>query len=320
MRGQSNSPVRVAVDLQGSDTTPDLLLPSLLALHEELKDSVSFTFFVPQELAPKIPKTISAVVCQEVIVMEDDPLSAIRKKKNSSLVQGVTRMQKGEIDAFISAGNTGALLGASHMLLPLLPGIDRAGLLTLLPTRQKEIAIIDVGANVACKPEHLFQFALMGVAYLKSCGIESPTIGLLNIGSEPIKGTAELRETYQRLQEFCKKESSVHFAGNIEARDVFKGEIDLLVTDGFSGNIFLKTAEGLAAFILELLEETSAYAGLRHRLNYAEYPGAILCGVEGVIVKCHGTASPQSFIRSIRGAVRLVQHSFLDKIRAELTL
>jgi glycerol-3-phosphate acyltransferase PlsX len=169
----------------------------------------------------------------------------------------------------------------------------------------------------------------MGIAYLKSCSIEKPSIGLLNIGSEPIKGTTELREAYKLLSEFCKKDTSVHFAGNIEARDVFKGEIDLLVTDGFSGNIFLKTAEGLASFILELFEESTdqppasflkpAYAGLRRRLNYAEYPGAILCGVDGIIVKCHGNASPESFCKSIHGAVRLIQHNFLEKIKAELT-
>lgn len=321
--------IRVAVDLQGSDTPPGRLLPPLLALHEELKHSVSFTFFIPSELASQIPPSADAIVCPDVISMEDDPLLAVKKKKESSIVQGVQMLQRKEADAFISAGNTGALLAASHMNLPLLPGIARAGLLTLLPTRNKEIAIIDVGANVACRAEHLFQFALMGIAYLKSCDVEKPSLGLLNIGSEPIKGTAELRAAYQKLSEFCEKEGSAHFAGNIEARDVFKGEIDLLVTDGFSGNIFLKTAEGLASFILELIEESTleppasllkpAYAGLRRRLNYAEYPGAILCGVEGIIVKCHGNASPESFTKSIKGAVRLIQHNFLEKIKAELS-
>ena len=329
MRGRSNHQPRIAVDLLGSDTPPEKLLPPLLALHEELKAAIAFTLFVSPELAGSVPKDISTVVCEEVIAMDDDPLVAVRKKKNSSIIQGVRLMQKGEIDVFISAGNTGALLAASQMILPLLPGIDRPGLLTLLPTRHKEIAIIDVGANITCKPEHLLQFALMGIAYQKSRGIEKPSVGLLNIGTEPIKGTTELREVYQRLQQLCKKESSVSFAGNIEARDVFKGEIDILVTDGFSGNIFLKTAEGLATLILELLEDNAlepsslpqkmVLAGLRQRLYYAEYPGAILCGVEGIIVKCHGNTSAQSLINSIKDAADLVKQGFLEKIKSELS-
>ncbi len=328
MRRPSSPPPRIAIDLLGSDTSPEKLLPPLLALHEELKGKVLFTLFIPPNLVDKIPQGISALTNAEVIGMDEDPLVAVRKKKNSSIMQGVRLMQKEEIDIFISAGNTGALLASSQMTLSLLPGIDRPGLLTLLPTRNKEIAIIDVGANISCKPEHLLQFALMGIAYQKSRGIEKPSVGLLNIGTEPIKGTAELREAYQRLQELCKKEGSATFAGNIEARDVFKGEIDVLVTDGFSGNIFLKTAEGLATFILELLEDNGlepsslsqkmVLAGLRQRLHYAEYPGAILCGVEGIIVKCHGAASPESMINSIKSSMSLVEHGFLEKIRSEL--
>lgn len=325
---QKNNPPRIAIDLLGSDTHPSQLLDPLLSLCAELKERAAFTFFISPELASKIPSSIHKIVCNEVITMEDEPLSAVRKKKTSSIVQGMLLLKNGEIDVFISAGNTGALFASSQIFLPLLPGIERAALLTLLPTQNKEVAVIDVGANLSCKAENLVQFALMGIAYQKSRGIELPLVGLLNIGSEPKKGTPELREAYGRLQELAKKESSFTFAGNVEGRDVFKGDLDLLVTDGFSGNVFLKTAEGLAASVLEFLEKKSveisssplkaAIGSLRHRLHYAEYPGAILCGIEGIVVKCHGSASAQSMISSVRGAMHLVKHNFLDKIKTEL--
>lgn len=331
MRGQSSHIFpRIAIDLLGSDTEPDQLLPPLLALQAELKERAIFTFFVSSDLAKKIPSEIRAIACDEVITMEDDPLTAVRKKKNSSIVQGMNLLQKKEIDAFISAGNTGALFASSQIFLPLLPGIERAALLTLLPTKRKEVALIDVGANLVCKADHLVQFALMAIAYQKSRGIARPAVGLLNIGTEPKKGTPELREAHARLHQLSAEDGSIHFIGNVEGRDVFKGEIDVLVTDGFSGNIFLKTAEGLAAFVLEQLEETAkalsfspltaTLGTLRHRLHYAEYPGAILCGIEGIVVKCHGNASPQSFISSIKSALHLVDQGFLEKIRAELNI
>ncbi len=325
---RKNNKFRIAIDLLGSDTSPSELLGPILALHEELKEKVLFTLFLPPDLLKKTPSAIRAVACDEVITMEDDPLFAVRKKKNSSIVQGMLLLQKGEIDAFISAGNTGALFASSQIMLSLLPGIERAALVTLLPTKKKEVAVIDVGANLSCRSEHLVQFALMGIAYQKSRGIEKPRVGLLNIGTEPKKGTAELREAYLKLQDLSQQKGSFTFVGNIEGRDVFQGDLDLLVTDGFSGNVFLKTAEGLAASILEFLAENSAdlpashlkasLSSLRHRLHYAEYPGAILCGVEGIIIKCHGTASIPSMTSSVKAAMHLIQHGFLDKIKAEL--
>ncbi len=322
MRGKSKKHPRIAVDLLGSDTSPAKLLTQLLSLFKELQNKVSFTLFISPDLVKKIPHGIEAIVCKEVITMEDDPLLAVRKKKNASLIQGIRLLKEHKIDAFISAGNTGAMLASSQMNLPLFQGIKRAALLTLLPTKQKEIVIIDVGANVSSPSEQLVQFALMGVAYQKSRGVAHPKIGLLNIGSEPKKGTVEIREAYEKLSTLYSDEKSAIFVGNIEARDVFQGEVDVLVTDGFSGNIFLKTAEGLAAFILDLLENQAALEEslptLYQRLHYAEYPGAILCGVEGVIVKCHGTGSALSFINSIKEAKQLVEHGFLKKVKSEL--
>jgi glycerol-3-phosphate acyltransferase PlsX len=169
----------------------------------------------------------------------------------------------------------------------------------------------------------------MGIAYQRSRGIKKPKIGLLNIGSEAKKGTPELQQTYNQLLIEAKRPSApFYFVGNIEGRDVFHGQLDVLVTDGFTGNVFLKTAEGIAAVILEELESATlegcssslknTLGELRHRLHYAEYPGAILCGIDGIVIKCHGDASAQSIVRSITTASRLIEHSFLEQVREAL--
>ena len=323
---------KIGIDLLGSDSPPEELLAALLKFFMELKGSAHLFLFGTQALFKGIPfpSLITPVPVSEVISMEDNPLSAIRHKKNSSLCTGIDMLKEGKLQAFISAGNTGALMAYAKMRLPDLPGIDRPALLTLLPSRQKEIAVLDVGANTSFKAEHLYQFALMGVAYQKSRGIQTPTVGLLNIGVEAKKGTPELREAYKKLEKFNKPEKNKKavFIGNIEGRDVFQGNIDVLVTDGFTGNVFLKTAEGIAGVILGQLEETAQeecspllkgmLAVLRTQLHYAEYPGALLCGVDGIVMKCHGNTSSQSFAHSIVSAVRLIKHDFINQIRSHL--
>lgn len=328
MRGKSNihKEARIGVDLMGSDISPHVLLHAVLEYFQN--ETISLALLGTEEVFSNITpaKHISFILAKEVISMEDDPLSAIRLKKNSSLSLGIQMLQKKELDGFISLGNTGALIASATMSLSLLPGIDRPALLTLMPTKRKEMAVLDVGANITFKTEHLYQFALMGIAFQKSRGIANPVVGLLNIGAEEKKGTLELREAYQKLQTLNQNETPL-FIGNIEGRDVFKGDIDVLVTDGFTGNIFLKTSEGTATFIFDELQEkikqvpdslSNVFSLLKQRLHYADYPGAILCGVDGIVIKCHGESTPQSLINSIKGASSLVQHSFLEKIKAEL--
>ena len=334
MRGQSNpisketKQARIGIDLLGSDTDPDVLFHAVLAFAKDLDPALSLILFGTEELFLKVtpPERTSFVKVPEVITMDDDPLSAIRQKKNSSLSQGILMLQRKEIDAFVSAGNTGALIAMSILSLSMLPGIDRPALLTLLPTKSREMAVLDVGANTTFKTDHIFQFAQMGIAFQKTRGKVAPTVGLLNIGSEEKKGTPEHREAYQKLQ-LLNIESTV-FVGNIEGRDVFQGNIDVLVTDGFTGNVFLKTSEGTSAFILDELQKrlpanlpsafTDCFQKLRTKLHYAEYPGALLCGVDGIVMKCHGDSTPQSLIHSIQGAKALVQNSFLEKIKSQL--
>lgn len=336
MRGKSKitgiAPCHIGIDLLGSDIPPNELLQEILLFSKELSASVTLTLFGTAALFETTRSPTPNVffhIVKDVITMEDSPLTAIRHKKDSSLCLGIRLLKEGHLHAFISAGNTGALMGCAKLQLPALPRVERPALLTQLPTRHKEIAVLDVGANTSYKAKHLIQFAAMGVAHQRSRGIKIPIVGLLNIGSEAKKGTPELQKVYNQLLAGSKKPSSSYaFAGNIEGRDVFHGDIDVLVTDGFTGNVFLKTAEGIAAVILEELEsspteECSSHikgmlADLRQRLHYAEYPGALLCGVDGIVIKCHGNSSPQSFIRSIVTAAHLVQHSFLDQVRKEL--
>lgn len=329
MRGKSkklrgDAPCQIGVDLLGSDLPPNDLLKAILDFSKELGSKVQLVLFGTAALfdRKRAPDHISFHVVSEVITNEDAPLTAIKRKKDSSICQGIKMLKEGHLQAFISAGNTGALLACAKLQLPSLHANLRPALLTLFPTKERDIAVLDVGANTSYKAEHLLQFAAMGVAYQKSRGIKVPAIGLLNIGSEAKKGTPELQEAYDKLLAKSKKSSSFAFAGNIEGRDVFHEKIDILVTDGFTGNVFLKTAEGIAAMILEELEASpqmkSGLAGIKQRLLYSEYPGALLCGVDGIVIKCHGGSTPQSFISSITTAARLVQHSFLDQVRKEL--
>lgn len=326
-------PCCIGVDLMGSDSSPKEGLETILRFSRELPDQVQLVLFGTADVFSGVHPhdNFTFFPVQEVVAMEDPPLEAIRKKKHSSLHQGIRSLKEGKIQAFISAGNTGALIGCAILQLPLLPAVERPALLTLLPTRQDELAVLDVGANTVCKPEHLVQFALMGVAYQFSRGITIPRVGLLNIGSEACKGTPGLQEAYNQLERISASPPiPFYFAGNVEGRDAFNGGIDVLVTDGFTGNVFLKTSEGIAATILTEFEKaTSEQCSLhlkgilkemRRRLHYTEYPGAILCGTEGLVIKCHGDLTSQSLTRSISTAIRLIQHNFLAQMKIQLQL
>lgn len=320
---------RIGIDLLGCDAPPKELLKALIDHNFEGSHPPKFTLFGTKEVfeTASIPDDFTCSVVTEVVAMDEDPLTAVRRKKDSSLAVGIQQLKTYDIDAFISAGNTGALLASAKIHLDTLPGIDRPALVTLIPTKLDPIAVIDVGANVSVKTENYLQFALMGIAYQKSRGIQHPTVGLLNIGEEKQKGTPELRAAYELLQTL-NNEAPIDrpvFLGNIEGRDVFHGNIDVLVTDGFTGNIFLKTSEGIAGFVLEHMANLgvieslpgmkSILSTLRQRLHYAEHPGALLCGVDRIVMKCHGASTPEAFINTIGGASHLVKNFFLEKLK-----
>jgi glycerol-3-phosphate acyltransferase PlsX len=334
---KSKTPL-IGVDLLGGDHChPDHLIETLKGLLCDDGSSYRILLFITKEILKKCKiehedliehDRVICCIAEEVIDMDEEPLLAIRRKKRASICIAMQMLKQKKLSALISTGNTGALIASATMHIPLLEGISRAALLTLLPTKRSPIAVLDVGANIHCNPKQLVQFAKLGIAYQKSVGIEEPTIGLLNIGTEEIKGKAELRETYQLLQILNENSSTNHpiFIGNVEGKEVFSGDINVLVTDGFTGNVFLKTSEGISSFILEMLQENqhllpfskSLLKRLKGELCEAQYPGAILCGIDGLVMKCHGDATPQALKMGVKETASLLEHGFVEKMKKQL--
>lgn len=322
----------------GSDRSPIALFQAV-ELTVKAFPSLSLAVFVTQAALDEIIAvysydylkrhgTIEFHITPDVIEMHDDPLLAIRHKKHSSIVLGIKLLKRRYLDALVTCGNTGAFIAASTLSLPLLPGVKRPALLATLPTAKGSVAIIDVGGSVSCKAHHLIQFAILGASYqCASKGIEKPRVGLLNIGAESGKGTAELRKAYQLLREM-NENGEIVFAGNIEGREVFQGAVDVLVTDGFTGNVLLKSSEGVSLFLLQKLEKTlrqllpeqhpSLMPILKQQFDYEEYSGAIVCGVDGVAIKSHGQSSPKTLFRSIEEAIRLLENNLIPQMKLQL--
>lgn len=313
----------------GSDSSPSVLFEWVLQVAKSLSKEHTLTLLVQEgvfETQQSLPPQIQFFLSKEAVEMDDNPLLAVRRKKESSMALGLQLLKEGKVDALVSAGNTGALMAMAMVSLPLLPGIERPALLAELPTVRGSVSVLDVGANLSVKPSHLVQFARLGVAYKKvRSHLENPKVGLLNIGTESQKGTVELQKTYLELQK-----SGLAFIGNIEGPDVFRGNVDVLVTDGFTGNIFLKTAEGVSGFVLDYTEKLltqhakdeagQVITSLHKYLNYAEYFGAILAGIDGLVVKVHGYSSPKAFINGILGAIRLSEEKLIPSIKSLLKL
>jgi glycerol-3-phosphate acyltransferase PlsX len=340
--------LRIGIDLMGGDSPPHLFFGAVVQAAERLASSHAFLLVIATQAvidrlsvavneipSPILRKAIAFHAVSDAIAMADDPLGAIRRKRNSSIVVGMRLLKKRQIDAFVSCGNTGALIAGATLSLTMLPGIARPGLLATLPTEKGPVAVLDVGGNISCKARNLVQFAFLGAAYQRAVqGIEVPSVGLLNVGVESKKGTAEVCQAYELLKTHCQDLAAqgfaprLHFAGNVEGRDLFKGVVDVLVTDGFSGNVLLKTAEGVAGFIFSSLAESvqdrateslqQSFNDLKKLFNYDEYPGAIICGVDGIVIKIHGNASPKALLSSIIAAADCVQKKVLTLIKEQL--
>jgi glycerol-3-phosphate acyltransferase PlsX len=310
----------IGIDLTGSDEDSNLVAASLLPILESLKHVARFILFGEEKNKEQLDTIpfISYKIASEAISMEEKALTAIRERKGSSIHLGIQALENKEIDAFISMGNTGALMLAAKLQLGTLPSITRPALMTLLPTKKQQLAILDVGANTTCRSDHLVEFAAMGIAYQKARGIKHPKVGLLNIGTESSRGTTELQEAYQKLSALSSEYEWPFFSGNVEARDAFQGSIDVLVTGGFAGNIFLKTCEGIGELLLDKLSKDLTSQELQRQLDYGQYPGALLCGVNGLVIKCHGSARSASFSHSLSSAVTLLEEHFLLRIKEEV--
>lgn len=318
--------VRVAVDLMGSDSTPQDIFEAVQAVNQELRPDDTLIVVAQHAVLPHLrallrphDRPIEFITTEESIEMEETPLFAVRRKKNSSMAAGMRLLKESAIDAFVSTGNTGALVASAMLHLPMLPQMERPALLVMMPTEKGKVAVLDVGAHIGAKPEHLFQYALLGSLY-REClyGEFKPTIGLLNIGVEEQKGTKELQDTYHLLQETFGE----RFLGNIEGREVFQGKVDVLVTDGFTGNVFLKTSEGISTFLGQYLQThfdvPQIVSHLYHQFNYSEHPGAFLCGLDGIVIKCHGFSDQKALMNGIRGAFTLAHSSILPYLKAKL--
>lgn len=299
----------------GSDNAPSVILNAICLLTPSLPSHIELAIIGAPEYAPKAAPFYFYPASQ-IIGMEENPLHALRLKRQSSISIGMRLLKQGVIDAFVSAGNTGALVSSAKMILGTFLKLHRPALLALMPTKKKPIAVLDVGANLKEKASLLVQFAYLGAAYQKIRGIETPRVGLLNIGSEPVKGTSEIRLTYQYLSQL--KHPPFRFTGNIEGKSIFEGNIDVLISDGFTGNIFLKTSEGIASFILNQINSHLSNE-LKDQLHHTEYPGALLAGVKGTVIKCHGSATKENLTQAIQGAIELVSTDFVNKLQNQWT-
>jgi glycerol-3-phosphate acyltransferase PlsX len=315
---------RIVVDAMGSDNAPHPEIDGALAAARDFRVRVVLVG-QSERVEPELRRCgwrrqgdrgIELVEAPEVIAMDDPVATSVRRKRKSSLRIGAKIVAEGRADGFVSAGNTGAAMATAKMVLGMLPGVDRPALAALIPTKaNKPVLLLDVGANADCKPHHMAQFAVMGDAYARTVlGIAHPAVGLMSIGEEEAKGNELTKEAFPLMREL----SSLNFVGNVEGRDVFTGDVDVIITDGFTGNVMLKLSEGLQdAFLTMIRRELStsattkagamlarpAFQRLKKKLDYSEYGGAPLLGVRRLVVVGHGSSNA----RAIRNAVRIVK-------------
>jgi len=273
---------------------------------------------------------ISIIHASEVITMDDKAVQAVRAKRDSSMRVGLRLVREGRAAAFISAGNTGAAMATAKMVLGGLPSVDHPALVAIMPTSIGTVStLLDVGANVDCKPHNLEQFAMMGEIYFRSMfNVARPRVGLLSIGEEEGKGNELTRESFQLL-----KQLPLNFVGNVEGRDIYSGNVDVIVTDGFIGNVALKTSEGVANLVRATLKETlaatitrqvgyllsrSAFSDFKKRIDHTEYGGAPLLGVKGACFITHGSSNVNAIKNAIRVANDFVQRNITSNIQNEL--
>ncbi len=317
--------MKIALDVMGGDTAPETPIAGAIRAAREFSYLdivlVGPRAVIERSLAqyPRRPSNLSIVDAPDVIGMDEAPVAAVRKKRESSINIGVGLLKEKQVDAFVSAGNTGAVVTASTLIVGLLPGVERPGITILLPGVKGDTLLIDVGANIDPRPMHLFQYGLMGEAYARHVlGCEKPSVGLLNVGEEETKGTGFIKEAYGLLEQ-----SGINFIGNVEGRDIFSGEYDVIVCDGFAGNVALKTAESLASAISQVLKRSlamspitqlgawlsrDAFKALRQEIDYAERGGAPLLGVNGVSIIAHGASTSKAIKNAIRVGYESASH------------
>jgi len=323
--------MRIAIDAMGGDNAPDEIIAGVLESIELLAEDDELILVGPEkEIEARLPSKpsrrgmISVVHAPDIIAMDDVPIESLRRKPKSSIAMIAKLAKRGQTDAVISAGNTGACVAAFQMRMRNLPGVNRPGIAVVFPTPEGPVTICDVGANIACKPIHLYQYGVMASVYSKHLlRIDNPRVGLMSIGSEDAKGN----EVVKKTRELMKSDSNMNFIGNIEGRDIFRGACEIVITEGFVGNVILKLTEGLVdglfkAIKQELMEEKIRLAmkfkpvmeRIYKKYDYNEYGGALLLGVNGTAVICHGSSQSRTIKNAILASKRFYTEKINDKI------
>lgn len=328
--------MKIAIDAMGGDHAPKAAVEGSIQAVREFGITV-FLFGIENEIKKYIPEDmkndprIKVIDAPEVIHVEDSPVQAIKQKKNSSMVMGLKAVKDGDCNAFLSAGSTGAFLAGSLLKVGRIKGIDRPALAPIIPTiNGGGCMIIDGGANTDCKAKNLTQFALLGSVYMsKVSKIENPKVGLLNIGAEEAKGNDLVKEAFPQLKEM----QNINFIGNVEARDVVEYACDVLVADGFAGNVLLKGIEGTALSILKALKKEmtsnlkskigalllkSSLNGFKKKFDYTEVGGAPFLGIDGIMIKAHGSSDAKAIKNAVRQAKLLHDCDYLNIVKSEI--
>tara|TARA_X000000950_G_scaffold65075_1_gene79870 strand:+ start:47605 stop:48678 length:1074 start_codon:yes stop_codon:yes gene_type:complete len=328
--------INLAIDIMGGDHGPSETIKGIYEA-SKIYPNVFFKLFGNKKLADdellKIPefKNFEIVHTEQYIKADDEPVNALRKLKQSSLRLAINSVNEKECDGVVSSGNTGALMAISKFVLKTIEGINRPAIAGLMPTLKGESIILDLGANIECSHLNLNQFAIMGEVFANSLlGIKKPSIGILNVGSEEIKGNLTVKKTFEDLDHLA---PDINFFGFIEGDDINKGKVDVVVTDGFTGNVALKTAEGVAELILTFLQKAyknsfisklgyilskPALNRFKARIDPRKYNGAILLGLNSIVVKSHGSADSFGFSNAISVAVSLIQNDYNSEIKKKL--
>lgn len=326
--------VRIAIDAMGGDNAPDEIVAGALRAKEELGVEILLVGDA-QKIEALLPSKanlaqVEIVHAEEVITMDDEPLNAVRRKRKASINVAMDLVKQKKADAVFSAGHSGAAMASALLRLGRLPGIDRPAIGAVFPTMiaSKQVLILDVGANVDCRPKFLEQFAVMGSVYSQYLlGVTQPRIGLLNIGEEDSKGN----DAAVRANQMLRENSQINFIGNAEGRDVLSGDFDVIVCDGFVGNVLLKFAEAVGGILLQILREElpQGWRGqigtailkpnlkrIKQRVDHAEHGGALLLGVDGICIIGHGSSQAPSIFNGIRIAKEAVDNQVLEKIQS----
>jgi phosphate acyltransferase len=320
--------MKLAVDGMGGDNAPQAIVEGVLMALDDFQNIEILLYGDEQKMTPYLKQhnRLQVIHCTEVVEAEDDPARAVRRKKDSSMARMLEAVADGTADACLSAGNTGALMAGGLFKVGRIEGVSRPALATTLPTLNGDgFLMLDLGANADAKPENLLQYAIMGDIYVKQVrGQTSPRIGLLNIGTEDKKGNELTKAAFAQLSE-----ANFNFEGNVEARELLNGVADVVVTDGFTGNMVLKSIEGTAGAIFKMLKEAlfastkSKFAAmlvkndlkqLKDKMDYTEYGGAALFGLKSPVIKAHGSSNPRAIYSAIRQAHIMVEHRVCETI------